>query len=228
MALRSIGRLIAKTGTKPMGGKATGVAALAILSGMAAGVNSEDPMNRVFDYAMESAFDDPNADRLILGQDASFGMMMMPRPSMQGGAAGGAIGGGALGALVGGIGAARSFRGAMIGGAVGTVLGAATGFNAAFPGGLRGSLNPEMMADAFGPAKNKALEAAMTNVEDGYTRRAYFNSSQPWVPEEQYPGVAGDPSYYQNTFPGSPSGRRRYSNNASGDIVLGLYNLRMG
>jgi hypothetical protein len=196
-----------------------GIGALTI-GGMGLGVARGDPIQHTMNSMQEAMFDTDQVDNMILGTDLAarnfvglpFGMQFKAGSS----AAGGAVLGGGLGAVLG-----RGKAGRLVGGLIGAGVGAVAG-------GALGALNSDTGRILF-PRDNPA---------DMFSGRTFnktpFNYLK--VDESQIANM------YQNTaasnfengysrYPGSTYPQRMMGsqwNSATGDIVLGSYNLRRG
>lgn len=194
-----------------------------------AGFASQHPVNRMFDNLSEVAFDTPDADNAFLGRDINASIFMNPlaRPlpsAIAGGGVGSLIGGGA-GAALGGW---RGKWGAIVGGVVGALAGGSVGAAAGAISPIKPFLNSNVIGDAF--REDKLREASMNmaarTVKTGFNRNDVLGSAYFYNPQVSRAGVAANDDYYTTGFPGPTNRPNRYSTGASGDLVLGLHNLR--
>ena len=196
-----------------------GIGALTV-GAMGLGIARGDPIQHTMNSMQEAMFDTDQVDNMILGTDLAarnfvglpFGFQFKAGSS----AAGGAVLGGGLGAVLG-----RGKAGRFVGGAIGAGLGA-------IAGGVSGALNSDTGRILF-PRDNPA------NMFSGRTFNKtpfnYLKEDEQQV-AKMYENAAE--SNFENgysRYPGSTYPQRMMSrqwNSATGDIVLGSYNLRRG
>lgn len=156
-----------------------------------------------FDHATELLLGSSDVDEAVMGTSMGWGNWVNPFHNPATAATTGAVGGGLLGGLLGGIG--RGTRGAVLGSILGGAVGAvgnATAFMAPY-------VNPSTVGDAFSEDRGAivAKRLAERNVDAGWNLYDIPNSS-----------------YIGN----SPRPTRLYDTGASGDMVFGMWNSRMG
>lgn len=199
--------------------KILGIGALTI-GAMGYGVAKGDPIQHTMNAMQESMFDTQDIDNMILGTDLSarnfvglpFGFKFKTGSS----AAGGAVLGGGIGAILG-----RGKGGRLLGGAIGAGLGALVGGAAGFMNSDTGRIlfpkdNP---ADMFSGRSFNKTPFNYLRIDEGQINKMYKNTAE---------------SNFENgysRYPGSTYPQRMMSSqysSATGDIVLGAYNLRRG
>lgn len=184
---------------------------LPLAVGMGAAINSADPMQGSINFAQEAAFGSDQVDNTVLGTDLTPGMFMPISPTQRVG--GTTIAGAGVGALMG------KGRGALVGAAAGAALGMAGQYRA-----MRPFLNPTIMGEAFGKKRDIAAEMNKEDAERGYRKLPHSGNTLPYIPDTV---ISGSHSY-DVYDPGIPvARRRRVRPQATGDMVFGMYNLRM-
>lgn len=91
-------------------------------------------------------------------------------------------------------------------------------------------INPTIMGDAFADdAKDTAAERlAESNFRAGANRSSVPNSIYEYQAAVQRTGTAANEDYYGYDFPAPVTRRQRRDYGATGDIVFGAYNMRLG
>lgn len=237
-SLGSIGTLIGRGLESP---KYSAFLAGAAGLGIAGAIQGHKLSKSSFDYASQALLGTSQADQMIAGTDLGWGNFEIPQvaPLVAAGGAGtvGALAGGGLGRFAGrAIGNMARFGEGSHSSALGwagTVLGAVLGGTMGAAGGLAGVIGPYTnevtLHNAFAP--NRALRAerilAADNVKKGYNNTDAPNSIFPYGGAYTNTGAAADEDYYANDFPGPVNRPRGYTTGATGDLVLGAYNMRM-
>ena len=205
--------------------KKFGVAA-GLMAAVGYGAARQDPVQYTMNATQEAMFGTDQIDNMVLGTDLSarnfvglpFGASINPGSSAVGGAA---LGGG-IGAVLG-----RGRIGALAGGAIGAGIGAITG-------GVAGAINSNTGRVLF-PRENVAdmFSDRSLNKQAFEFRRADRLQAQGILENAaEYPTFGEEDSgrgyseYKNSTFPQRMTSRNWDS--ATGDIVLGSYNLRRG
>ena len=201
--------------------KKFGVAA-GLMAAVGYGAARQDPVQYTMNATQEAMFGTDQIDNMVLGTDLSarnfVGIPLVsditPGSSAVGGAALGAVAGAALG---------RGKIGALAGGAIGAGIGAITG-------GVAGAMNSNVGRTLF-PRENVAdmFSRRSLNTTPFEFRRADRLQAQGDLENAaEYPTFEGRgySEYANSTFPQRMTSRNW--NSATGDIVLGSYNLRRG
>lgn len=91
-------------------------------------------------------------------------------------------------------------------------------------------INPTIIGDAFmdDGGRKASEQLAQRNVDEGVSRYPIPNSIYEYQASVQRTGVAADDDYYGYNFPAPVTRRRKRDYGATGDIVFGAYNMRMG
>jgi|GEM_PF-4200285 len=199
--------------------KKFGVAA-GLIAAAGYGAARQDPIQYTMNATQEAVFGTDQIDNMVLGTDLSarnfvglpFGMEFTPGSS----AAGGAVFGGGIGAVLG-----RGKIGALAGGAIGAGIGA-------IAGAASGALNSNAGRVLF-PRENVAnmFSRKSLNTTAFEFRRADRMQAEGILENAaEYSTTRGYSEYENSIFPQRMTTRRW--NSATGDIVLGSYNLRRG
>lgn len=232
--LSRVGRAVSNIGSTRRG--VLGVAGLGL--GIAGLQAANTLSTQTFDAASEILLGNAEADRALIGADMGWGNFWNPLGGpVEHAAAGGAVGflGGAVGGTMGMAGLASMGKLNKWSGAA-TMLGAlGLGTTAGAVGGAATQIAPYVNSTTMGWAfrDDKAAEARMNlaqaNVDAGWNTTNIPDSIFDYGGRTMRTGVAQDQGYYGTSFPGPTSrNRRNYTTGATGDIVLGAYNLRMG
>lgn len=224
-----------KFGTSALG-KASGLKKTAIAGALMAAVGygaaREDPIQYSMNATQEAVFGTDQVDNILLGTDLTarnfFGVPFGMEPTAGKGGGTGALLGGGIGAVLG-RGKAGKMIGAGIGAGVGGLMGGAAGFINSNTGRL---LFPrENPADMFSKRNFNSVPFNYRKVNEEKVNSAYQSSAEyPFDTvgkDEQGNKIQrGYSQYATSTFPQRMTNRSWDS--ATGDIVLGSYNLRRG
>lgn len=198
---------------------------LAIGAGIATGLSRENVAETSFDYMNEVLLGDPEADRAMLGRDIGWSAFVNPMGNPATAAMTGMVGGAGVGAYAGfkAGGVAGAVGGGLLGGLLG---GTASAISTTVP-----YLNSTIIGDAFNDDAGQAAAQQMAEKNiyknQGINRYDVPNSMSAYDAVVERQGRARNEDYYGYDFPSARSSGGR-SNGASGDIVLGMYNMRMG
>lgn len=201
--------------------------------GVAGAIGSTDPIRHSMNASQEIAFGTTEFDNELLGRDIS-PMMAQGFPYPKTSAYLGAGAGGLAGGLAGGAGGwslGKGWKSRSALGIAGMAMGTSVGGTIGAGVGLRPWLNSETVAMSNAITKNEETTQALRekDIKNGYRRLNYSGSDLPYIPAVVNEGRSGDQDNYDLYSPIPLPRRSRLSNNnATGDIVFGAYNLRMG
>jgi hypothetical protein len=213
-------------------GKASRLKKTAIAGGLMAAVGygaaREDPIQHTMNATQEAVFGTDQVDNILLGTDLTarnfVGVPFGMEPTAGKGGATGALLGGGIGAVLG-RGKVGKMIGAGIGAGVGGLMGGAAGFVNSNTGRL---LFPrENPADMFSKRNFNSVPFNYRKANEQQVDRAYQSAAE--YPFDTVGGnyeQRGYSQYATSTFPQRMTNRSWDS--ATGDIVLGSYNLRRG
>lgn len=235
--LSSIGRLIARGLESP---KYSAFMAGAAGFGVLGAIEGRKLSKSSFDYTSQILLGTPQADQAITGTDLGWSNFVVPSimpPEYIGAPMFGGMAGAAVGGVAGGIGL-HTLRDAgkdigKLGGlgliAGGLTLGGMLGFGIGFKDHTMKYINETSIHNAFAPNLPRRTEQrlAQDNVKKGYNNTDVPNSIFPYGGAYTDVGVAADEDYYASDFPGPVNRPRGYTTGATGDLVLGAYNMRM-
>lgn len=220
---------IPKIGTKIASGskfKKLGIAA-GLLAAAGVGAARQDPVQYTMNATQEAMFGTDQIDNMVLGTDVTarnfVGIPFDFKSSVSGGAAGGAVLGAGIGGVLG--------RGSKIGGLLGGTIGAGLG---SLLGGYAGFVNSDV-GRVLMPRENPAnmFSRRSLNTSAFNFQKVDLDKAESILQNAaEYPyAESGDGIRGYSQMPGSTFPRRmatRSWDSASGDIVLGSYNLRRG
>jgi hypothetical protein len=202
----------------------------AAVFGAARGVAESDPLAYGINAGFDAFLGSPDIDNTILGTDLTAGNLVGRPLGMDTEAGSSAVGGAAGGALIGGgmgLVAGRSKVGRIVGGTIGAGIGAGIG---AVAGGVAGLLNStegrvlfprDNPADMFSSRSINKTPYKLLSVDEDKINKPYINQAK----------YNSDIKNQYSNMPGSIYPQRlssRQWDSATGDVVLGSYNLRHG
>jgi hypothetical protein len=205
--------------------KKLGVAA-GLMAAVGYGAAREDPVQYTMNAAQETLFGTDQIDNMALGTDLTarnfVGIPFGMEPTAGKGVGAGALLGGGVGAVLG-RGKLGKMVGAGIGAGIGGLVGGAAGFaNSDIGRVLRPRDNPANMFS--GRSLNQT--AFEYRKVDTTQSENILQSAADYPFFEEGDGIRGYSQYQNSTFPQRMTNRTWDS--ATGDIVLGSYNLRRG
>lgn len=212
-------------------GKSSKLKKTAIAGGLMAAVGygaaQGDPIQHTMNATQEAIFDTDQIDNMVLGTDLRarnfVGLPFSQGATAKGGGVAGALVGGGVGAVLG-----RGKVGKMIGAGIGAGVGGLIGGSAGAIGesGVQGLIQPKENV-AGGPFSKRRLNTvpfSYNKVNQEQVDRINQTAAEyPFSPEGSPRGYSQNPG---SSFPQRMTNRSWDS--ATGDIVLGSYNLRRG